>query len=58
MDHMVVIGRGEGEILHNAGDVQRAEEQTQDKRYADKDTVMWLASSIARSNAELMRRLA
>jgi len=55
---MVVIGRGEGEILHNAGDVQRAEEQTQDKRYADKDTVMWLASSIARSNAELMRRLA
>ena len=52
---MVVIGRGEGEILHNA-DVQRASEQ--EVRYADNETVLKLASRIAESNAELMRRLA
>lgn len=52
---MVVIGRGEGEILHNA-DVQRATEPK--VQYADNDTVLQLASRIAESNAELMRRLA
>ena len=52
---MVAIGRGEGEVLHTADvDVVRDHET----RYADSDRVIELASRIARSNAELMRRLA
>lgn len=53
---MVVIGRGKGEVLHNAADAARTREQ--ETRYADNDTVMRLASDIADRNSELMRRLA
>lgn len=51
---MVVIGRAKGEPLYNAN------EHVPDEavRYADRDTVLELASKIAGENTELMRRLA
>lgn len=52
---MVVIGRGEGEILHTQGSTG---EERPAPRYADNDTVLRLASEIADRNSELMRRLA
>lgn len=52
---MVVIGRGEGEVLHCNNEQQRSESRTQ---YADQETVMMIAHQIANQNAELMRRLA
>ena len=56
MSRMVVIGRGEGEVLHTAHErQQQPESQT---RYADRDVVMSIAHRIADNNAELMRRLA
>lgn len=55
MAPMVVIGRGEGEVLHTANEQQQTVERT---RYADQDIVMLIAHRIADNNAELMRRLA
>ncbi len=52
---MVVIGRGKGEILHTQGSPVVEHDAP---RYADGDTVLRLASEIADSNSELMRRLA
>lgn len=50
---MVVIGRGKGEVLHNANEREQSE-----IAYADRDVVLQLASKIAGENQELMRRLA
>lgn len=51
---MVVIGRAEGESLHDANERMQADKV----RYADRATVLELASKIASENTELMRRLA
>jgi len=51
---MVVIGRGKGEPLYDANE----RVQTEEIRYADRETVLELASKIASENTELMRRLA
>lgn len=54
---MVVIGRGEGEFLHTSAFVG-GDREAQAPRYADRETVLRLASEIANDNSELMRRLA
>ncbi|WP_456284562.1 hypothetical protein [Microbacterium sp. JZ101] len=51
---MVVIGRGKGEVLHNAHESREQAEIA----YADREIVLQLASKIAGENQELMRRLA
>lgn len=51
---MVVIGRGKGEPLYDGHDYV----QGRDVHYADRETVLELASKIAGENSELMRRLA
>lgn len=51
---MVVIGRGKGEPLHDYNERVQKDEV----RYADRETVLELASKIAGENTELMRRLA
>ena len=54
---MVVIGRGKGEPLYTPSkDV--ADNDASDIKFADRETVLHLASEIAAENAELMRRLA
>lgn len=51
---MVVIGRGKSEPLRDANESVQKDEI----RYADRETVLVLASKIAGENTELMRRLA
>jgi len=53
---MVVIGRGKGEVLFDAA-LSEVDHDERDKQYADSYTVLWLAKSIAKTNADLMRRL-